>query len=228
LTVAPAANSVEDAKERIRELILSRQLLPGQQIRQEELARSMNISRSPVREALQSLQSEGAVAHYPHRGYFVTRLSAPEIEQIYLMRRLLETEVLRRCEWPAPQRLNRLRKLNNQMEAAAERNEIHEIVALNRAFHFEIFSLSSLEIVVSELSRLWTLSDPYRFLYLWDTSAQSRSSREHTEIIAALRTRDRKQLISITDAHRQVGERKLLALLSDADRPPDGSRRRRS
>jgi DNA-binding GntR family transcriptional regulator len=206
---------VETAREGIRRLIVSRQLSPGEQIRQEELATLLSTSRSPIREALQALHSEGIVAHHPNRGYFVTRLSADKIRQIFLIRRLLETEVLNDCVWPPRAHLQRLRKLNTAIEGAAQRHELSEIIRLTREFHFDIFALSSLDLVTDELARLWSLSDPYRALYLWDEAAQRRALSEQAEIIGALERQDRELLIRLSDEHRDVSEAKLLALLAE-------------
>ena len=212
---ASVSTSVDTAREGIRRLIMSRQLSPGEQIRQEELATLLKTSRSPIREALQALHSEGIVAHHPNRGYFVTRLSADKIEQIFLMRALLETAVLKERAWPTRSELQGLRKLNTAMAAAAERHDLGEIIHLNREFHFEIFALSKLDLVIDELRRLWSLSDPYRALYLWDDAAQARTVKEHDEILGALEQRDSTLLIRLVDEHRRVSESKLLALLSE-------------
>jgi DNA-binding GntR family transcriptional regulator len=212
---AGSSTSVDTAREGIRKLIVSRQLSPGEQIRQEELATLLNTSRSPIREALQALHSEGIVAHHPNRGYFVTRLSADKIEQIFMVRRLLETEVLKNVAWPTRSQLQRLRKLNGGISAAAERHDLSEIIRLNHEFHFEIFALSRFDLLIDELRRLWSLSDPYRALYLWDGAAQIRTVGEHDEILAALEKHDRKLLIRLVDEHRQLSESKLLALLSE-------------
>lgn len=209
------STSVDTAREGIRKLIVGRQLSPGEQIRQEELATLLNTSRSPIREALQALHSEGIVAHHPNRGYFVTRLSADKIEQIFMVRTLLETEVLNDLEWPTRSQVQRLRKLNTAIAAAAERHDLSEIIRLNREFHFEVFALSRFDLLIDELRRLWSLSDPYRALYLWDGAAQARTVGEHHEILAALEKHDRDLLITLVDEHRQVSASKLLALLSE-------------
>jgi DNA-binding GntR family transcriptional regulator len=209
------ATSVDTAREGIRKLIVGRQLSPGEQIRQEELATLLNTSRSPIREALQALHSEGIVAHHPNRGYFVTRLSADKIEQIFMVRTLLETELLKDLDWPTRAQLQRLRKFNAAISVAAERYDVSEIIRLNHEFHFGIFALSRFDLLIDELRRLWSLSDPYRALYLWDSVAQTRTVSDHDEILAALESHDRELLIMRVDEHRQVSASKLLALLSE-------------
>jgi DNA-binding GntR family transcriptional regulator len=210
-----AGGAVELAADGIRELIFRRRLSPGQQIRQEELATLFGISRSPVREALQSLESEGLVLHEPNRGYFVNGLSADELRQTYLMRRLLETEVLRSIAWPRPAKTVELRKLNARIEHAGKRETLDELVRLNRTFHFDIFSLAPLDVVVAEINRLWLMSEQYRAVYLWDERARERIVQEHEEMIAAIEVQDAAQLVATADKHRQAAERRVLALLAE-------------
>src|ERR671926_364153 len=81
----------------IRRAIMSRELQPGERVRQEQLAERLNVSRVPVREALKVLEAEGQVTYQAHRGYTVVELSLAELEEIYLARRLLETETTRRA-----------------------------------------------------------------------------------------------------------------------------------
>ena len=213
--IARTADGTNLARDGIRRLILSRQLYPGQQLRQAELAQLLNISRSPIREALQGLLSEGLVDHHPNRGYFVTRLSGDMLKQIFLMRRLLETEVLGDCAWPKPATIRKLRSINARIAAAAERHLVADFVVINREFHFEIFRLSGLNFVLEELDRLWAMADPYRSLYLWDKDAQAQTLRDHEQLIDALEREDREALIAASDRHRAAAEYKLLGLLSE-------------
>ena len=77
----------------IRRAIMSRELQPGERVRQEQLAERLNVSRVPVREALKVLEAEGQVTYQAHRGYTVVALSLEELEEIYLARSLLEKEM---------------------------------------------------------------------------------------------------------------------------------------
>src|SRR5258705_13989902 len=89
-----AAELTKQAADRIRDLIVRRQLLPGEKIGQVELARRLGVSRSPLREALRTLESEGIVTYEKNRGYLVARLDADELAQVYRLRAILEAELL--------------------------------------------------------------------------------------------------------------------------------------
>src|SRR5258708_40249706 len=77
------------AAAQIRGLIIDRVLLPGEKIRQVELAERIGVSRSPLREALRTLESEVVVAYEVNRGYVVARLYDEHLAQIYRMPALL-------------------------------------------------------------------------------------------------------------------------------------------
>ncbi|HEX9921832.1 MAG TPA: GntR family transcriptional regulator, partial [Anaerolineae bacterium] len=72
--------------DKLREAIQQGYFEPGQKLDQHEIAELLNVSRSPVREALRTLAAEGLVEFYPHRGAVVVELSLRELEEIFLMR----------------------------------------------------------------------------------------------------------------------------------------------
>ncbi|MFP5342191.1 MAG: GntR family transcriptional regulator [Candidatus Limnocylindria bacterium] len=79
----------------VRNAILSGVMAPGARLRQEELADVFGTSRIPVREALRALEYEGLVTSEPHRGFTVTALDADDVEEVYDLRILLESEAVR-------------------------------------------------------------------------------------------------------------------------------------
>lgn len=101
----------------LREAILSGALAPGEWLRQEALADAMGVSRIPVRSALLQLEAEGLVSLHPHRGAQVRSLTSAQIDEIYRLRKLLETHALRlSMASMRPERLETLRKLAAQLD----------------------------------------------------------------------------------------------------------------
>ena len=82
----------ERAFSALRRGIVSGELAPGQRLRIEEIAAAMNVSHSPVREAIRQLESHGLVEHVPHRGSHVTGLSLDDLAQLYDARLHVEPE----------------------------------------------------------------------------------------------------------------------------------------
>jgi DNA-binding GntR family transcriptional regulator len=207
------ATSVQRATAAIRELIHSGEVVPGQQLRQQTLAQVIGMSRAPVREALQALLADGVVEHVPNVGYRVTRLRADELAQIYLMRRLLEEQLFLAIEDVPDGTAEALLELNHKMRAAIEDRDHATLQRLNTQFHFMIFELSPLEVVAREVSRLWTLSQPYRAFYIYDDGSCRRILEEHETIIAAVRATDVKALVRVSNKHRRAAEREVGGLL---------------
>ncbi|MDI2032249.1 GntR family transcriptional regulator [Saccharopolyspora sp. TS4A08] len=197
-----AGTSVGRAVDQIRRMMRSQELLPGQPLRQEALAERLGVSRVPIREALKSLEAEGVVRHRPNVGYTVTRLSADELQQSYLMRAALESTVLRRISRLSDARLIELDELNRGIEAAAEATDVLRMTELNHDFHFVIFRSSGLDLIVDEIERIWKMTEPYRSVHLYDRTARRRLVSEHRMLIDALRKGETATAISILDAHR--------------------------
>jgi DNA-binding GntR family transcriptional regulator len=83
--------------ESLRQAVLNDYFEPGEKIDQERIAEELNVSRTPVREALKVLESEGFIEIRPHRGAFVTKITPEEVSDIFEVRKLLEAEVVRQA-----------------------------------------------------------------------------------------------------------------------------------
>jgi DNA-binding GntR family transcriptional regulator len=197
----------------LRDMVMSRRLGPGQQLRQDGLAEAIGLSRSPLREALRILEAEGLLIHVPNQGYFVVRLRSSELRQIYLMRRLLETELLTTLRRPSATELSELRRENQRIQDSVSDSRLAQMLRANRSFHFGIFALSPLELVTREVERLWHLSESYRAAYLWLPATQEKIVADHVAMIAALESHDIKRLIAVADRHRSTAETAVVGLL---------------
>ncbi len=202
------------AADEIRDLIVRRVLLPGEKIRQVELANRVGVSRSPLREALRTLESEGIVSYEVNRGYVVSRLDRHDLEQIYRMRALLEHEILGTVIRPNAKTLRAITKHNDAMAAAIEAANVSVMLEANRNFHFAIFDLSPLDLFRREVRRLWQLSEGYRATYLWQPQTRTRIVAEHAAIITSLRDFDPDQLIELCTQHRAASEDVVTGLLA--------------
>ena len=204
--------AVERAADAIRGLVISRELFPGQQLGQEELALRIGVSRGPTREALQSLSKEGLVTHSRNRGYTVTRFNFSEMEQLYTLRDLVETEVLRNVPAPNEIQLSNLRAINDRIRNPA--TSLEEAMRLNHDFHFAIFALSPYGLIVKEIERLWKMSMAYRALGMgvWSVRAAMMGDA-HEDQIQALVDQDHERLVELSRQHRWVSLKRLEGLL---------------
>lgn len=190
----------------LERLIATGDLLPGQQIRQEQMAERLGVSRLPVREALRQLTAEGLVRHEHNVGYSVARLQQADLNQIYLMRAALEREVLGSLPKLDAKVLGEIRQLDAEVAAAAAAGDILAMRLKNQLFHFAMFDHSPMNLVVIELRRLWTLAMPYHAAYLYDPRMRDRVVVEHARMIEALELHDNELLSNLMDTHRHGGE----------------------
>jgi DNA-binding GntR family transcriptional regulator len=206
----------------IRGMVFDGALLPGEKVRQVELAERIGVSRSPLREALRTLESEGLLSYEMNRGYVVARLEPGDVAEIYHMRSLLERELMPSIARPDKGILDALEKHNAAMMTAIGLADIAEIMRANRDFHFTIFELSPMTQFRREIARLWQLSEGYRQWWWHIPDVAARIDREHKQIIAALHRFDLERLIELCDAHRVGGHEGITV----ARAAPDASRRR--
>lgn len=136
---------IQRADEAYRELrwrIVRRFLLPGTRLSELSLSKSLNVSRTPIREALRRLQSEGFVVFFPGRGFVVNALSLDDVEQIYTIRIPMEG-LAGRLATPSlaadPERMAALEGLNGEMKGLCQRGDAEAYADKNKEFHGIIF-----------------------------------------------------------------------------------------
>ncbi|MFC0450015.1 GntR family transcriptional regulator [Rhodococcus jostii] len=201
------------AAAQIRGLIIDRVLLPGEKVRQVDLAEKIGVSRSPLREALRTLEAEGVVTYEVNRGYVVARLDDDDHEQILAMRAMLEAELFKTITRPDPEKLAYLKEANENMIEAIDARNVAQVLHWNREFHFTIFDLSPLGQFRREVQRLWQLSEGYSAAWWWRTpDAAKRINAEHNAIITALKKYDISRLTELSNAHRTGGHERTMAV----------------
>lgn len=197
----------------VRDAIGTGALPAGVQLRQEDLATRFGVSRVPVREALKILAGEGIVTHRPGRGFFVAEQSSDEMRQLYTARRLLETEVLRTLRWPTEAQIADLRRRLAELTRAAKAQDVARWSKLHRDYHRAIFELSPDGFLVSEVMRLWALTDRYRSLLAQEYLDEDAMAGEQA-LLDLLIARDRKGLLANLKAERARIEKTLRRLLA--------------
>jgi DNA-binding GntR family transcriptional regulator len=198
----------------LREDIRVGVLAPGDQIVQESLAERYGVSRVPLREALKTLESEGQVTYYPHRGYFVAELSVADLLEVYRLRALLEAEAIRAAvPTLGDDDVAALADLAHDIDVASARNDLSEVTAANRRFHFAIFDAAGMPRLSRLLRQLWEATDAYRSLYFSEPANRERVAGEHAAMVDALRERDAEAVVVLHDRHRGNSVEVVRALL---------------
>jgi len=130
----------------IRRAITDGMIKPGERINETQIAKDMGISRSPVREALHMLKKEGVVVSIPYKGTFVNLLGQKDIEDMYIIRGLLEAYAIEKViENKNEESLECLRKNVEDIEKDVEKKQLKELVSKDIEFHRNICNLSGNE-----------------------------------------------------------------------------------
>ncbi|WEV78860.1 GntR family transcriptional regulator [Janibacter cremeus] len=190
--------------EQMRQAIVAGDLMPGQALRQDALAKRFGVSRVPLREALSTLESEGQVVYEPHRGYKVARLSMDDLLEVYRIRELLEAEAARLAVERADDKVvEEMRQAAAQVNAAGEAGDLLTMTEANRRFHFVMVKAAQMPRLERLIQVLWDATDTYRFVYYGTPANRAVVRDEHELIIDAFVRRDAESLIDMLDLHRQ-------------------------
>ena len=185
----------------IRARILSGDLKPGQRIRQDELARSLGVSRMPVREALRKLETEGLITFYPHRGAVVCSISLEEFDEIYRIREELE---LLAVQW-AGERISefdlpKLSGLFKDIQDAESKGNAEQRMQAVRQFHFVILRMARRSHLLRIIESLWDLTELYRRVYSGIEEVAEERLRPFASILRACESQD---VQALEQAYRQ-------------------------
>lgn len=182
------------------------------------MAAQLAVSVASVREALTVLEQEGQVTYRPRRGYFVTELRIADLEEIYDLRRVLETRAVRLAlplfDEAADRRMRDAAA--DCVDAAGEANVLAELEA-NRRFHFSLLEIPDQPHSMRMIRLLWDSTETYRALYYNSALQRRRSIDAHDRIIAAVELRDVKAVIAEQDEHREQALTVLRQILAEPD-----------
>ena len=188
--------------ERIREAILGGMLEPGERLKEEQLARELGTSRTPVREALLVLQSEGLVVAAPNRGATVRLYTRAELEEMYDLRALLESHAAgRAAERIDEAGLGRLRESCERFASLVTGSDVRALVEENAVFHATILSAAESERLSQMVTDIVALPLVYRS-YVWYSPEQAQASYDcHSRLVEALERRDRRAAEEVMRDH---------------------------
>ncbi|MGD9960793.1 GntR family transcriptional regulator [Nocardioides sp.] len=197
----------------VRAMILSGELEPGTSLDQQALASRIGLSTTPLREALRRLEAENYVIARDHREMTVAPMSLEYVEQIYVVRLVLDPLAARLgCERMSDSDLRKVEGLVPQ----AGKSKL-EYLEQNREFHRAIYAASGNVPMTRVLDGLYDQSDRYRARVLDDSEMANRALEEHAQMCDLVLKRDSDGLAALMTTHllgslehyRRVGTRLL-------------------
>ncbi len=182
-----AEHIVEDLEEKITDGTLQ----PGQRIMEEALCKTLGVSRSPVREAFQILESRGFVVREPRKGISVARNTQREAEDIYRIRASLDgLATSLALEKQTPELLKQLKKMHEQMIRAAEKENGAAYQQLNEKFHELLINACNNLRLIQLIRNFDKQTIRYRMAVANSPGWMANSTRIHSAIIASFEAGD--------------------------------------
>jgi DNA-binding GntR family transcriptional regulator len=209
-SLATARTLSDQVYHAVRARIMAGELAPGTFLREKDLE-AMGVSRTPIREALGRLASEGFLERLPHRGFRVPEESLASLLELYPIVASLELLAGRLAlEHFTPDDAIRLRDINRRLAEARDRGDVRAMLEQNTAFHRVIAERGGnrrLALMLDDLRSQLTR------LELWYYSARERTQRsiqEHEEIIAAVERGDRSRALALLEQNMSLTYRSLV------------------
>ena len=196
--------SLKDLCASIRMEIVSRNFPPGMKLSEQLLCNRWNVSRTPIREALRHLESEGFISSSKHKGFVVTSISMHDVEQIYTILMNLDS-LAGRLATPTlvnePEKLASLGTLCTEMQSLCGQRDIEGYMKKNLEFHSTIFRSSENGWMINILENLHSHTNRFILNALYIPRRIEKSVQEHREILRCIEVGDEKGVEKAIAAH---------------------------
>ena len=203
----------EEIADILRENIISGNINPGEKVNEYQVAKLLNISRPPIREAFRLLAAEGLITLVPRKGAFVSKMSSQEVEEIYEMKSMMESFAVRLA---IPiingKEVSELDSILRLMEEKIKENNFKQIQRLNIEFHRKMIKMSKNERLIHFYESIVLPIRKYQRIGLSAPASWETSLQEHRDIVEAIRYRN------IELAERLTREHTMRATLRVIDR----------
>lgn len=199
----------------LKRRILENELPPGYQIMESELAELLNISRTPAREAMMRLESEGLVEIRARHGMIVKRISVTDMSEIYTVLTALEST----AAWQAaqldhpPEVITALRDSVQQMDDALAANDLKAWAKSDEAFHRQLVSMSGNSRLIQLVGHHIDQSHRVRMMTLSLRPMPLKSNEDHANVVAAIEAKDPDTARRIHRIHREKAGELLVDIL---------------
>lgn len=207
-------NISETVAAAVREMIVDGRLAPAERINEVRLAEKLGVSRTPLREALGRLVTEGALDARPRLGLYVRPLTRAEFEQIYDIRPILDPEALRLAGIPSAKRIARLEKLNRALMKAPDAKVA---IALDDEWHEELLADCPNRVLVEMIGSVMLRTRRYELALMRERPSVLEASDDHARILTTLRKGDLTAACAALRRNMQSGKAPILAWLRERE-----------
>ena len=192
----------EETVDRMRDLIVQGRLPPGERLNERVLCEQLGISRTPLREAIKLLATEGLVDLLPNRGAIVSRIDAARLaETLHVMGALEGLAGELACRHASAEGIARIRALHQKMLIRYERGDLQGYFQYNQAIHLGLVEASGNAILANAYRQLNANVRRARYMANLSSERWKEAVREHEAILAALEARDVSRLKRLLQDH---------------------------
>lgn len=201
--------------ETIRNAIISGDLKPGERVMEVQMAESLGVSRTPVREAIRKLELEGLVIMLPRKGAFVADLSVKDLTEVMEIRAALEGLAAGLASIRIDEsEIEELEVVAMEFHKTIEDN-VEELIQKDLEFHDAIFRASRNERLIQLNNNLREQVQRFREIYHKKANKSKETSKEHYEIVEAISNRDVDKAEKLARKHIENAERSILKMMED-------------
>jgi DNA-binding GntR family transcriptional regulator len=212
-------HAADQAYRLIRDQILTGRRVSGEWLREGEMAESVGVSRTPVREALRRLTAEGLVRYERHRGVQVQNWSVQDLDEIFSLRSVLEPWGCRLAAENGTVDLDVLDDLASRMDALApdgRPSDVDKLTELNNRFHRTVLDGADNGRLTGVIASVIQLPLVWRTFSRYTPDALRRSLAHHHELVSALAARDPDWAESVMCSHVRAAWHSIRATESDS------------
>ena len=201
--------------EYLREAILDGRLKPGERLVERDLAEKFRASRTPIREALRKLETEEFLEYLPRRGDIVKGVNPEDIEEVYVLREMLEALAVRRSVAHLTDAdIDILRLVVEKTNCAQQEQRVTDVIAGLREFDMILLNASQMKRLRVFVNSLQESLRSYRKFNLSNPDRRKQAVREHQEIFAAILSRDADRAEGLVRRHIQAARDTLLSFMA--------------
>ena len=213
----PRAALHEQVAHRLRQMLVENRIAPGAKLNERELSEVLNVSRTPLREAIKMLAAEGLVELLPNRGAIAVELSEADVRNTFEVMAGLEAQ----SGELAAQRitdaeLNEIKAIHFEMLAAYTRRDLPGYYRLNAAIHSAINAAAKNPVLTATYDQVNARLQALRFRSNQNEDKWRDAVREHEQMVAALSARDPAAMRAVMSLHLAHKQDTVIQQLHDA------------
>jgi DNA-binding GntR family transcriptional regulator len=205
------ANLSHSLEDELRALVVRGELVAGERVNEVHLAKQLEVSRTPLREALTRLAGEHFLDAQPRIGFFVRALSVEEVEQLYPIRAKLDPWALQLGGLPDRSTLDALDAMNEELGTQSDPDRV---IALDDEWHLALLAHCPNRVLIELIEQMMWRTRRYEHAYFRANHNVSTAHAEHKKLLAALRKKDLRDACNRLEANMTSAIPVLVAWLN--------------